>query len=153
MIVIDLCKANYKTLLITYLELTIRNANHAWKKKSNQYVNLLGLKIIDWITNAKNVKKFTMSKNEGSKNFPIMHQFWNGDLDNSFLLLRKLFDETSIPPKETCYSKLNEKGISDADYAYVQKVWEVFEIKNLGKYHDLCVQYDTLLLADALWKL
>ena len=66
------------------------------------------------------------------------------------MLLRKLFDETSIPPKETYYSKLNEKGISDADYAYVQKVWEVFEIKNLGKYHDLCVQYDTLLLADAL---
>ena len=42
----DLCKADYQTLLITYLELTIRKANHAWKeKKSNQNVILVSLKI------------------------------------------------------------------------------------------------------------
>ena len=29
-----------------------------------------------------------------------------------------------------------------------QKAWEVFKIKNLGEYHDLYVQCDTLLLAD-----
>ena len=58
------------------------------------------------------------------------------------------FDETSVPPKEAYYSKLNEEGISDADYAHVQKVWEVFEIKNQGEYHDLYVQCDTLLHAD-----
>ena len=43
----DLCKVNYQNLLITYLEFTIRNANHAWKKKSNQNAILLALKIID----------------------------------------------------------------------------------------------------------
>ena len=42
------------------------------------------------------------------------------------------FDETSIPPKEAFYSKLNEEGISDVDYARVKKIWEVFEIKNLS---------------------
>ena len=31
---------------------------------------------------------------------------------------------------------------------YAQKVWDVFEINNLGEYHDLYVQSDTLLLAD-----
>ena len=31
----------------------------------------------------------------------------------------------------------------------LKKVWEVFEIKNLGDYHDLYAQSDTLLLADA----
>ena len=41
---IDLCKANYQTLLITYVELTIRNAI---RNASNQNEILLGLKIID----------------------------------------------------------------------------------------------------------
>ena len=43
---------------------------------------------------------------------------------------------------------LNLEDISDEDYAHAQKVWDVFEIKNLGEYHDLYVQSDTLLLSD-----
>ena len=31
---------------------------------------------------------------------------------------------------------------------HAQKVFEEFNIKNLGEYHDLYVQSDTLLLAD-----
>ena len=31
---------------------------------------------------------------------------------------------------------------------HAQKVWDEFEIKNLGEYHDLHVQSDTLLLED-----
>ena len=89
-----------------------------------------------------------------------MHKFCNGDLDNFFLLLRKGIypyeyigsrkksNENTIPPKEAFYSELNLDGISDADYEHVKKVWETFEIKNLGEYHDLYVQCDTFLLAD-----
>ena len=54
------------------------------------------------------------------------------------------FDETSIPPKEAYYSELNEEVISDADYTHVQRVLEVFEIKNQDDYHDLYVQCDIL---------
>ena len=43
------------------------------------------------------------------------------------------FDETTIPLKETFYSKLNLEGISDAEYAHAQKVWKVFRIKNCGE--------------------
>ena len=50
------------------------------------------------------------------------------------------FDVTTIPPKEAFYSKLNLKGISDADYEHAQKVWGIFEIKNCGEYHDLYAQ-------------
>ena len=38
--------------------------------------------------------------------------------------------------------------ITDADYAHAKKVCKDFEIKILGKYHDLYVQSATLLLAD-----
>ena len=35
---------------------------------------------------------------------------------------------------------------------HAQKVWDVFEIRNLGEYHDLYVQTDASLLADVFGK-
>ena len=60
----------------------------------------------------------------------------------------KRFDEASLPDKEAFYSELDLEDTTDEDYGHAQKVWEVFEIKNLGEYHDLYVQSNTLLLAD-----
>ena len=58
------------------------------------------------------------------------------------------FDETALLPKKIFYSNLNLEDINDEDYAHAQKVWDVFEIKYLGEYHDLYIQSDTLLIAD-----
>ena len=58
------------------------------------------------------------------------------------------FNETLLPEKEDFYSHLNMEDITDADYAHAKRVCKDFEIKNLGEYHDLYVQSDTLLLAD-----
>ena len=57
-------------------------------------------------------------------------------------------NETLLPPKKAFYSNLDLEDISDEDYVHALKVWDVFEIKNLGEYHDLYVLSDTLLLAD-----
>ena len=46
-------------------------------------------------------------------------------------------DETTLTLKEAFYSNLNSEDISDEDYAHAQKIWDVLEIYNLGKYHDL----------------
>ena len=62
------------------------------------------------------------------------------------------FDENTIPSKEAFHSELNSENITDKDYEHVKKVREVFEIKNLGEYHDLYVQCDTFLLADVFLK-
>ena len=59
----------------------------------------------------------------------------------------KKFDETTLPPKEAFYRKLNLEGISDADYEHAQKLWKVFRTKNCNEYHHLYAQSDTLLLA------
>ena len=58
------------------------------------------------------------------------------------------FDENTIPPKEAFYSELNLDNITDKDYQHVKKEWEAFEIKNIGKYHDLYAQCETFLLVD-----
>ena len=60
----------------------------------------------------------------------------------------KKFNEVSLPHEKDFYTELNKENITDEDYAHAQKVWKVFEIKNLGEYHDLYVQSDMLLLAD-----
>ena len=58
------------------------------------------------------------------------------------------FNETSLPNKESFYSNLNMENIDDIDYRHGNNVFKIFKLKNLGEYHDLYVQSDTLLLAD-----
>ena len=58
------------------------------------------------------------------------------------------FNETLLD-KKAFYSELNLEDITDKDYAHAQKVFKELKLKNLGDYHDLYVQSDTLLLADA----
>ena len=58
------------------------------------------------------------------------------------------FNETSLPNKESFYSNLNMKNIDDIGYRHGNNVFKRFKLKNLGEYHDLYVQSDTLLLAD-----
>ena len=50
--------------------------------------------------------------------------------------------------KKDFYSLLNVEDITDADNAHAKNLCKDFEIKNLGEYHDLYVQSNTLLLAD-----
>ena len=53
-----------------------------------------------------------------------------------------------LPPKEDFYSIMNNEHITNKDYQHAQKVWETFNIKNMGEYHDLYLESDILLLAD-----
>ena len=57
------------------------------------------------------------------------------------------FNETSVPSKESFYSNLNMENIEDTDYRHGNNVFKIFKLNNLGEYHDLYVQSDTLLLA------
>ena len=42
------------------------------------------------------------------------------------------------------------EDITDVDYRHANNVFKKFKVKNLGEYHDLYVQSDTLLLDDVL---
>ena len=58
------------------------------------------------------------------------------------------FSEKQLPAKEDFYSKLNDCGVPEEDYNYAKMIWEKFNLKNLGEYHDLYLKSDVLLLAD-----
>ena len=97
---------------------------------------------------------------ELTERFASTYEFCNKDLNKFILLLRKgvypceyidnweRFNETSLPNKESFYSNLNMENIDDIDYRHGNNEFKRFKLKNLGEYHDLYVQDDTLLLAD-----
>ena len=58
------------------------------------------------------------------------------------------FDETALPSKQAFYSYLYEEDITDEDYRRAQRIWEHFNIKNIGEYHDLYLMTDVYLLTD-----
>ena len=102
-------------------------------------------------------KKFNKDLIKKLKN---TYSFCNSDLNKFILLLRKgvypyeymdswgKFNETLLPSKEDFYSNLNMEDINDIDYRHGNNVFKGFKLENLGDYHDLYVQSDTLLLAD-----
>ena len=84
--------------------------------------------------------KKTKDLDEGAlkKNFNHTSRFWGSD-EKFRLMIRKgvysyeymdgweKFEETSLPPKDAFYSRLNMKGISDHDYEHAQQVWDTME--------------------------
>ena len=129
------CESNFDYIKIKNEKLHLKcfNCNSYYKKKFNKDL----------------IKKFKNTYN-----------FCNDDLNKFILLLRKSvypyeymdswekFNETSLPSKEDFFSNLNMEGIDDIDYRHGNNVFKGFKLENLGDYHDLYVQSDTLLLAD-----
>ena len=92
--------------------------------------------------------------------FSSTYKFCNNDLNKFVMLLRKgvypyeymdgwdKFNKTSIPSKELFYSNLTMENITKMAYIHANNVFKTFKLNNLGDYHDLYIQSDTLLLAD-----
>ena len=80
------------------------------------------------------------------KSFANTYKYCGGDDEHFRLLLRKgvypyeymdsfeRFKEPALPSIDRFYSELNLQGISKLDYLHAKKVWEKFEIRDLGDY-------------------
>ena len=136
------CKSN-----LDYVRITTAKPSSLERKNEK-----LLLKCFNWNNYYK--KKF---------NKDLIKKFKNdltSDLNKFILLLRKgvypyeymdnweKFNETSLPSEESFYSNLNMEDIDDRDYRHGNNVFNKFKLNNLGDYHDLYRQSDTLLLAD-----
>eukprot|EP00795_Rhopilema_esculentum_P004826 gene4826-21150_t len=55
---------------------------------------------------------------------------------------------TSLPPKDCFYSKLNDTNITDDEYEHAKRVWEFFNCQTFKDYHELYLATDVLLLTD-----
>ena len=84
-------------------------------------------------------KKLEFVKKKGVYPYEYFHSF-------------KKFKENNLPDIDKFFSSLKHRGISEKEYQRACNVWKVFEIKNLGQYHDLCLRTDVLLLCDVFKK-
>ena len=46
-------------------------------------------------------------------------------------------NQTELPTKDEFFSVLNDQHITNREYDHARKVWETFNLKNMGEYHDL----------------
>ena len=79
--------------------------------------------------------KFILLQRKGAYPFEYMNDWGN-------------FNETSLPEKIRFLQSPKYGRYRWCWYPYTKSVCKDFEIKNLGKYHDLYAQSNTLLLAD-----
>ena len=79
--------------------------------------------------------KFNLMKRKGVYPYDYMDSF-------------SKFNDTELPKREDFYSLLTDNNISKDDYSHAKDVWNTFNLKNMGEYHDLYLQTDILLLTD-----
>ena len=58
------------------------------------------------------------------------------------------FNETELLKQKYFYSILNDENIADDQYKHAQNVWNTFNLKSIGEYHNLYLTSDILLLGD-----
>ena len=145
--------------LVDNLSEGIHNNKCADCKSSLDYIKSKNEKLILECYNCKQRYRKKFNK-ELTKRFASTYEFCNNDHNKFVLLLRKgvypyecmdtwkKFNEISLPNKDDFCSNLNMEDINDIDYRHANNVFKVFKLENLGNYHDLYVQSDTLLLAD-----
>ena len=124
------------------------------------YIKIKNEKLLLKCFNCNNYYKKKFNK-DLIKKLKKTYSFCNNDLNKFVLLLRKgvypyeymnswkKFNEILLPSKEDFHSNLDMENIDDIDYRHGNNVFKRFKLENLGDYHDLYVQSDTLLLDDA----
>ena len=98
----------------------------------------------NWQENFKHSMKSVYVKDVNDLDLLTEKGVYPYDYMNSF----SKFNDTKLPPKDDFYSKLSEEHISNEDYERAEKVFNHFNLQDMGDYHDLYLTTDVLLLTD-----
>ena len=85
-------------------------------------------------------------KQKGAYSYEYMNSFER--FNEEKLFARKYFCSSTKKEKINEDDKISDGHISIEDYLTCEKIWNKFEIKNMGDYHDHYLKKDLLLLAD-----
>ena len=102
-----------------------------------------------------------LTKEFGSKNLELLKQ--KGAYPYEYMDSFKRFNEEKLPDKTYFHSSVKDRTtdnngkklnghISDEDYLMSKKIWNEFNMKNMGDYRDHYLKKDVLLLADVFEK-
>ena len=97
----------------------------------------------------------------GSEDLEILKQ--KGTYPYEYMNNFERFNEEKLPPRKYFFSstkkgkiendgKISNSHISIKDYLTCEKIWNKFDMKNMGNYHDHYLKKDVLLLADVFEK-
>ena len=97
----------------------------------------------------------------GSENLELLKQ--KGAYPYEYMNSFERFNEEKLPAKKYFYSSIKDGKIGDdgkisdghislKDYLTCEKIWDKFEMKNMGDYHNHYLKKDVLLLADVYEK-
>ena len=88
-----------------------------------------------------------LSSNLRDEDFIYTSEYFN--LNNQFQLMKKKgvypydymdsfskFNDTQLPKREDFYSLLTDEDINEDNYSHAKDVWNAFNIKKMGEYHD-----------------
>ena len=97
------------------------------------------------VTRAKQLDKSALPSQLDQNHY---HLARNGEYPYEYMDDFSKFEETTLPANDKFYSRLSDEHISDKNYKHAQDVWEAFDCKNLGDYHDSYLKTDINLLTE-----
>ena len=113
-------------------------------KGNMELINISGDYIASfWCEGCRTKKTTDLGEEVLKKNFKHISRFWECD-EKFHLMIReglypyeymdswKKFEETSLPPKDAFYSRLNMKGISDQNFEHTRQVWNTWRKRPLA---------------------
>ena len=138
------CKSSFDYIKTKNEKLILEcyNCKQRYRKKFNKELIKRFASTYEFCNNHTTGSTAEPSSSERINKFVLLLR--KGDYPYEYMDAWEKFNELSVPSKEDFYSNLNMEDINDIDYRHANKV---FKLKNLGNYHDLYVQSDTLLLA------